>query len=80
MFKVISEMLSKELTVDIASIKLDSNLMGDLGADSLDFVEVSMMIEERFGVKFQDDEMSRIKTVKDIIECLVAREVVVKKG
>ncbi len=50
------------------AIKLDSHLVEDLGADSLDVVELIMTFEEEFGVSLPDEDVSKLKTVGDIIE------------
>lgn len=44
--------------------------MEDLGADSLDIVDLVMAFEDQFGVKISDQDLSKIKTVKDVIEAI----------
>ena len=48
------------------AIKMDSRLVEDLGADSLDVVELIMTFEEEFGVSLPDEDVSKLKTVGDI--------------
>lgn len=50
------------------SIKMESRLVEDLGADSLDVVELIMTFEEEFGVSLPDEDVSKLKTVGDIIK------------
>lgn len=64
--KIIAEQLNKEAS-DIA---LESELVADLGADSLDAVEIIMNIEEEFGITIPEVDASRIKTVGEIIELI----------
>lgn len=55
-------------TVTITS--LDEDLYGDLGLDSLAVVESAMLCEEEFGIEFDDDEISRFKTVRDLVNLI----------
>ena len=48
-------------------IKLTSRLVEDLGADSLDVVELIMTFEDEFGVSLPDEEVEKMKTIKDVI-------------
>ena len=49
-------------------IKLESSLMDDLGADSLDAVELNMALEEAFEISIPDEAIANFKTVKDIVD------------
>ncbi len=62
--------IAEELGVDKSDIKNDSSLADDLGADSLDAVELIMAIEEEFELEIDDTEATKIKTVQDIIDYL----------
>ena len=53
---------------DEVEIKNDSSLVDDLGADSLDAVELSMALEDEFGIEFTDDEVKQITTVQAAID------------
>ena len=68
MFEQISEIISKQLKAELEEITPDTNIMEDLGADSLDIVELLMAIEETFGVNVPDEDVPGLKTVKDIID------------
>lgn len=62
----IKEMLAKQLRIDVNDIGDDSNLVNDLGADSIDLVEMLMMIEENLGITITDEEAAELKTVRDV--------------
>ena len=64
MIKIIGEQLGK----DEADIKLESNFVDDLEADSLDTVELLMALEEEFGIKIPDDEAEQIANVKSAVD------------
>ena len=68
MFDKIAEIIASQLRADQADITEDTNVMEDLGADSLDVVEILMAIEKNFGVSVSDDEIPNLKTVRDIVE------------
>ena len=54
-------------------IKMESRLVEDLGADSLDVVELIMTFEEEFGVSLPDEDVSKLKTVGDIADYVEAQ-------
>ena len=66
-FEKVKEIIVKELKLDAAKVTMDANLEADLGADSLDAVEVIMALEEEFDLEFSDDAATSIKTVGDIV-------------
>ena len=70
----IKEMLAKQLRIDVNEIQDDSNLVNDLGADSIDLVEMLMMIEENLGITITDEEAVELKTVRDVAEFIEERE------
>ena len=63
-------MIASKMKLDEKEITLEKHLFNDLGADSLDFVELSMMLEREFNVKFSEDEMANAKTVGDLYELI----------
>lgn len=67
-FEEVKNIIVDELNVDPAKITLEANLKDDLGADSLDAVEVIMSLEDKFDVTFDDDEAQSIKTVGDLVK------------
>ena len=64
--KIIGEQLGK----DEADIKLESNFVDDLEADSLDTVELVMALEEEFGIDIPDDDAEKMQTVGDAMKYL----------
>lgn len=56
-------------------ILLETELDYDLGLDSLDMVEITMELEERFNISIEDEEIANVKTVSDIVELVVAKKV-----
>jgi len=68
MYENIVAILSRQLQADPDLIDEDTNILDDLGADSLDVVELLMAIEENFGVTIPDDDINDIKTVGDLCE------------
>ena len=66
-FEKVREIISKELNLDPSKVTLEASLESDLGADSLDAVEVIMALEDEFGIEISDDAAQTIKTVGDIV-------------
>ena len=66
-FEKVQEIIVKELKVDAAKVTLEASLKDDLGADSLDAVEIVMDIEDEFGVEIDDTKAEAISTVGDLV-------------
>lgn len=66
-FDKIKNIIVENLGVSPEEVKLDSILSDDLGADSLDAVEISMAIEEEFGIDIPDEVLEKFKKVSDIV-------------
>lgn len=64
--KKLIEIIAEQLGVDESKIDDDSNLVNDLGADSLDTLELVMTLEEEFKVEISDSEAEKLETVADI--------------
>ncbi len=64
----VKEIIARELSVDIDQVTPDASFMDDLGADSLDTVELVMAFEESFGVEIPDEDAEKMRTVKDAID------------
>ena len=67
-FDNVKAIVVEQLGVDEAEVTIDSTFIDDLGADSLDIVELIMAFEEEFNVEIPDDVAEKIKTVKDTVE------------
>ena len=70
----VKEIVSEQLAVAIEKIKDESSFQDDLGADSLDIVELVMSLEEAFECEIPDDEAEKISTVKQAIDYIVAHQ------
>jgi acyl carrier protein len=66
-FDKIKEIIIEQLQVDESEITMETNLMKDLSADSLDAVEIIMAIEDEFGIEIPDEEAETIQTVQDLV-------------
>ena len=64
----VKEIIIDQLGVDEAQVKNDASFIDDLGADSLDTVELIMAFEEKFDVEIPDEDAEKIKTVQDAIQ------------
>lgn len=64
----VKEIIANQLSVKVADIKDETNIAEELGADSLDLVEILMSLEDEFGVSIPDEAIPEIKTIKDIVE------------
>lgn len=69
-FEKVKEMLVDKLGISEDKVTLDSEIIKDLGADSLDLVEMILSLEENFGVTISDEQTESIKTVKDIVDII----------
>lgn len=67
-FEKVCEIIAKQLDVDASSITLESRLVDDLKADSLDVVELIMDLEQEFDIEIPDEELPNVRTVRDIVE------------
>jgi len=69
----VKEFVVEQLAIDPERVDIDSNLMTDLEADSLDAVEIIMAIEEDFGIEIPDADAEKFRTVRDMVEYVEAR-------
>ncbi len=66
-FSKVAEVVAEQLSVELSDVKLESNFIEDLGADSLDTVELLMALEETFDCEIDESVASSLVTVKDIV-------------
>ena len=71
-FEELKEIVLNTLSCDADKVTLTADLMEDLGADSLDAVELNMALEEACGVSIPDEELASLKTVGDIFNYINA--------
>ncbi len=68
-FEKVKEIIGNVLSnVDVEKITMDTHLVDDLGADSLDAVELIMALEDEFGIEVDDDVAQNMKYVKDLVK------------
>ena len=60
--------IGEQLEVNTDELVPEANLLDDLGADSLDVVELAMALEDEFGLQVPDDDLENIQTVQDIVD------------
>ena len=72
MFEKIKEIIIEQLNVEEDLITMDTHLMKDLEADSLDAVEIIMGIEDEFGFEIPDEEAEKFQTVSDLVNYVEA--------
>ncbi len=66
--KEIAEVASDKLGVEVSTVKLESRFVEDLGADSLDQVELIMALEDKFDIEIPDEDAEKILTVENAVE------------
>jgi len=69
----VRKVIADQLGVDPGRIVPEASIGGDLGADSLDIVELVMALEEQFGTEIPDEDTQKIVTVQDVINYVVSR-------
>jgi len=68
LFEEIKDVVSEQLDVKPEEIEPQSSFIDDLGADSLDTVELVMALEERFGIEISDEDAEKMQTVSDVVK------------
>ena len=66
-FEKVCEILASQLDVDVADVTMESLLLEDLGADSLDIVDIAMSLEDEFDMEVPDEAIETIRTVGDLV-------------
>jgi acyl carrier protein len=67
-FEKVQEKVAEQLGVDVDEVSLESSFIDDLGADSLDIVELLMALEEEFDIEIPDEEAEKLSTVGDVVD------------
>lgn len=68
MFEEVRKLIAEQMHIDVNNITEDKRIVEDLGADSLDTVEMLMTLEDNFGIVIPDEEAVNLKTVGDIVK------------
>ncbi len=74
MFELVQKLLAKQLRIDESKITLESGIQSDLGADSLDILQLLMTIEEEHGIVIPDEALASFKTVADVVNHLESQQ------
>ena len=74
MLDKIKSIVAEQLGVDEDQVTEDASFVDDLGADSLDTVELIMAFEEEFDVEIPDEDAQKIKTVKDVMDYIKSKK------
>ncbi len=69
----VKEVIVEQLGVDAERVKPEASFIDDLGADSLDIVELVMAMEEEFGLEIPDEDAEKLKTVADVSNYLASK-------
>ena len=69
-FEKVRDALAQQFEMDPENITMETNLIDDLGADSLDVVELIMNLEDEFGIAISDEDAAQLYTVRRIVEYL----------
>ena len=70
LFEKVRDILAEQLEIDPETITLDTNIIDDLDADSLDFVEMITSIEDEFNISIVDEKVGDFKTIRQVVEYL----------
>ena len=74
MIERVKAVIAKQLRMDVSEISDNAAIVEDLGADSLDIVEMLMTIEEKYGIIVPDEDVIKLKTVKGVCEYIQSKK------
>ena len=72
-FDEVKEILVEQLGIDENTVELSSNLIDDLGADSLDAIDIVMSVEDQYSIEVPDEVIENMKTVEDIVSFIESK-------
>lgn len=70
MFEKVRDIIAEQLDVEAEEIKMETSMMNDLDADSLDAVEIMMALEDEFDIEIPDEDAENFKNIGDILKYL----------
>ena len=73
-FEKLQEIIAEQLEIDSEEIDYASNIIDDLGADSLDIVDLVMSVEDEFGIEVPDEALENMSTVEDMVKFIEDHE------
>ena len=73
-FEKLQEIIAEQLEIDPEEIDYASNIIDDLGADSLDIVDLVMSVEDEFGIEVPDEALEAVSTVEDMVKYIEDHE------
>ena len=73
-FENVRDIIVSTLSCDAEEVKLETKLLEDLEADSLEIVELSMALQESLGVGIEDEDLEKIHTVQDILDYIKGKQ------
>ena len=66
----LKEIIAGQFGIDVDEVNAETDIVADLGADSLDVVEMMMALEEEYGITIDDSKVAELKTVGDVAACV----------
>ena len=72
-FEKVREIICDQLEIDEGKVTMDTDIVNDLDADSLDIVDLVMSLEDEYGLEMPDEEVEKIKTVGDVVRYIEER-------
>ena len=69
----VRKIIADQMCIDIEKVQADSNILTDIGADSLDVVEMLMIVEEEWGIIIDDDDMRGFSTVQSVVDYIESK-------
>ena len=73
-FNKVTDIICGQLNIDKSAVTMDSEIIKDLGADSLDIIEMLMSFEDEYGISIPDEVSSNLKTVGDIVNYIESKK------
>lgn len=64
----VRQLIAEQMNIDVSKVQPDTNIVTDLNADSLDIVEMLMLVEEEWGIVVDDDDMRKFSTVQSVVD------------